>query len=143
MTKTLFTLSSSSLSDTKKIASEIVKYISPGSFVALNGNLGAGKTQLVKYISEQYGVESVSSPTFAIVNEYNGTVKIYHFDFYRIKNENELIELGWFDYINDENAIIFTEWADLFPSLIPASCYSININHDNPKNRIITLEKIE
>jgi len=72
--------------ETIKIAGNFARLLKPGDVVILTGNLGSGKTFFVRYAVKQFGIDSVSSPTFAIVNEYDGSMKIYHFDFYRIKN---------------------------------------------------------
>ena len=91
-----------------------------GDVIALCGNLGAGKTQATKGIVS--GLESgaeVTSPTFTLVHEYtDGRLPVYHFDFYRMDNENEVVSLGWDEYL-DEPGVIIVEWSDRFPRLMP------------------------
>jgi len=126
---------SKNLSDTDNFAEEIKQRLKAGDVVALTGNLGSGKTYLVKKIAELFGVDNSSSPSFAIVNEYHGEKKIYHFDFFRIKKITELYDIGFEEYFND-NAIIFIEWAEMFPDIIPDDCFKINIeilNNDDRK----------
>lgn len=92
----------------------------PGDVIALCGNLGAGKTQATKGIVS--GVDSsadVTSPTFTLVHEYtDGRLPLYHFDFYRMDAEAEVLSLGWDEYL-DEPGIMVVEWADRFPRLMP------------------------
>jgi tRNA threonylcarbamoyladenosine biosynthesis protein TsaE len=128
--------------DTDKFAVEIKNLVKPGDVFALHGNLGSGKTYLVKKIAELLGADNTSSPSFAIVNEYIGSIKIFHFDFYRIKKITELYDIGFEEYLSRE-AVIFIEWADMFPDIIPSDCYKINIELLNNDERKITLIKDE
>ena len=95
----------------------------------LNGPIGAGKTTIIKNLCSQFGVkEVVSSPTFSILNEYNyNDEKIFHFDFYRIKNFKEILEIGIYDYI-DSKSICFIEWGDLIMNRIKTCNHIIDIN---------------
>ena len=113
-----------------------------GDVFALVGDLGAGKTCFSGgFIREMQPEVSTSSPTFSIVNEYrDGKFPVFHFDFYRLKSEEELIALGWDEYL-DEPGIVICEWADLFPSLIPPSAKWITIRHSTDGTR--TLEESE
>lgn len=133
---------SSNTEDTDKVAAEIKDLIKPGDVFALSGNLGCGKTYLVKKIAGLFGVKNTSSPSFSIVNEYQGEIKIYHFDFYRIKKVTELYDIGYEEYFDGE-AVVFIEWADMFPELIPSGCYKIKIRMLNGDERKITLVKDE
>lgn len=94
--------------------------LEPGSWIALNGPLGAGKTHFVKGIAA--GLDSpdeVTSPTFGLVREYRGgRLPLFHFDFYRIESIGELLRLGWDDYADEAGAMV-VEWADRFPELFP------------------------
>ncbi len=91
-----------------------------GDVVALNGDLGAGKTHFSKGLVAGLGAaESVTSPTFSLVQEYlSGRLPVFHFDFYRLDSAGELISLGWDDYL-DEGGVIIAEWADKFPEILP------------------------
>lgn len=99
-----------------------------GAVVALNGDLGAGKTHFCKGLVVGLGArEEVTSPTFSLVQEYlSGRVPIYHFDFYRLESTNELISLGWDDYL-DEEGVILAEWADKFPEVFPDNTIWIDL----------------
>jgi len=127
--------------DTTEAANYFASLIQPGDLILLNGNLGSGKTFFVKAVCGNYGINNVSSPSFAIVNEYNGTKKIYHFDFYRIKKISELYDIGFEDYLNDSDAITFVEWADLWSEIFPAKYYKINFEFVSGEKRIIRITK--
>lgn len=139
----IFDIESKNESDTARLAGEFSKIISGGDVVALNGNLGSGKTFFVKSFCTHNGIDLASSPTFALVNEYNGIRKIYHFDFYRINKINELFDIGFDDYLNDDSAVIFIEWADLFKELLPKRFYEVKFADVSDKLRRITIYKNE
>jgi len=124
----------------KKIAQEIIIAISPRKKIAFYGEMGAGKTTLIKEICSFLGItENTSSPTFAIVNEYNGSNKIYHFDLYRIKSIEELLAIGIEEYLDSEN-YIFVEWPELLEPLMDNDRWAcIHITTDVNQKRIITL----
>lgn len=126
---------SHSENDTKNIAVEFSEYLEDGLIVCLNGNLGAGKTFFIKKVLEVFEIDNANSPTFAIVNQYIGRKKFYHFDFYRINSEVELLDLGIEDYFNDEESICFIEWADLFPRVLPAKRLEIMISFIDDNKR--------
>ena len=129
--------------ETRQLAGEFSNSIGPGDVVILNGDLGTGKTFFVKALAKNFGITNVSSPTFAIVNEYSGTRKIYHFDFYRIEKAGELFDIGINDYLNDTDAITFIEWGNLFPEVLPAKTIEIIITMDDELNRNFSFIKHE
>lgn len=141
--KVLFDIESGSENETSRLASEFASIAGPGDIIALNGNLGSGKTFFVKSFAAAKGIETASSPTFAIVNEYTGKNKIYHFDFYRINKINELYDIGFDDYLNDDSAIVFIEWADLFKELLPKRIYEVKFAVVSDNLRRITIQKYE
>lgn len=106
------------------------------------GQMGAGKTTFINALCEQLGVlDHTSSPTFSIVNEYhsaNGT--LYHFDFYRLKNEIEALDMGYEEYFYSNN-YCFVEWPEKIPNLLPHSNISITIDTIDNQQRIIKVEK--
>jgi len=117
MSKTLF---AENLEQLYPIAKQILDYTSTHKKFAFYGEMGVGKTTLIKALSLQLGVtDLVSSPTFSIVNEYkaNENTKIYHFDFYRIKDEEEVFDIGYEEYFFS-NAYCFIEWPEKIPNLI-------------------------
>ena len=94
------------------MAQKLCQNIKAGSIVLFSGEMGAGKTAFVRGALRAYNNASfVSSPTFALVNDYGGCPKIYHFDMYRVKGEDDLYSTGFYDYA-DENSILFIEWSE-------------------------------
>jgi tRNA threonylcarbamoyladenosine biosynthesis protein TsaE len=108
----------------------------PGSVVALSGELGSGKTQFVKGLASGLGfVGEVTSPTFTLIHEYiGGRLPIYHFDFYRLENEEEALQLGLEEYLRGDGVCVI-EWAGKFPPLIPSDArwYNLSIGADDTR----------
>ena len=129
--------------ETVEVAARFAEIIQTSDIIALNGNLGAGKTFLVKNICRKFGIENVSSPSFAIVNEYRGTRKFYHFDFYRINKIVELYDIGFEEYVNDSEAAVFIEWANRVPEILPENRYQVDIEILGELSREITINKYE
>lgn len=100
-----------------------------GSVLALVGQLGAGKTHFTKGIVRSQGCsDPVTSPTFGLVNEYrSGSLPVFHFDFYRIDEAEELLKIGWEEYL-DEEGILVVEWADKFDFLLPENTIWLNLS---------------
>ncbi len=113
--------------ETTSLAERFSAALEGSEVIVLNGNLGAGKTFFIKKILNNFEIENTTSPSFAIVNEYLGKFKIYHFDFYRIEKINELYDIGFNDYLNDSEAITFIEWGNLFPQILPTKRIEIEI----------------
>jgi len=113
----------------------------PNQFVyAFFGNMGAGKTTLIKAICNELGVdEIVTSPTFALINEYSdkNSNPIYHFDFYRIKKIDEVFDIGYEEYFYSNN-YCFIEWPEMVIELLPKSYVRIMINEDEDGKRVIS-----
>jgi tRNA threonylcarbamoyladenosine biosynthesis protein TsaE len=126
----------SNLSETNLIASKVLANCNKK--IAFYGNLGAGKTTLIKEMCKVLGFkENTDSPTFSILNIYEGENIIYHFDFYRIKSLDEVLELGFEEYFFSDE-YVFLEWPEKIESLIPEdfSCIKIEINPDNTRKII-------
>lgn len=108
---------------------------------AFYGKMGAGKTTFIKAVCEALGVEDViNSPTFAIVNEYmdgNGE-PIYHFDFYRIKKEEEVLDIGYEDYVYSGN-VCFMEWPELIEQLLPEDAIKVTIEEKDNGERVVSI----
>ncbi len=107
------------------------------------GQMGAGKTTFIKALCESLGVnEPVTSPTFSIVNEYNGdSAKIYHFDFYRLKKQEEALDMGYEEYFYS-NYYCFIEWPEKIPDLLPLHYVKVSITVTNEQSRRFTFESI-
>ncbi|MDB4537670.1 tRNA (adenosine(37)-N6)-threonylcarbamoyltransferase complex ATPase subunit type 1 TsaE [Akkermansiaceae bacterium] len=101
-----------------------------GEVIALMGELGAGKTTLTQGIVRSLGYqEEVTSPTFSLVQEYcGGRLEVFHFDFYRVQSDHELLDLGWDDYL-DRDGLVIVEWPILFPHLLPEGTNWIQLSH--------------
>lgn len=132
---------SKSEKETIQVAEKFSSVISIGDVICLNGDLGSGKTVFVKALCKQFDIDNVSSPSFAIVNEYNGKTKIYHFDFYRLKSVKELYEIGFDDYLLDNNSILVIEWAELFNEILPLKRYDVSFNIFDGTKRKISIRK--
>jgi tRNA threonylcarbamoyladenosine biosynthesis protein TsaE len=130
-----------STDDTKKLAASFADQLVTGETVVLNGELGAGKTFFVKQACLAMGINNVSSPSFAIVNSYKNKRTVYHFDFYRIKKSEELFDIGFNDYLNDNEAVIFIEWGNLVPEVLPKKRIEIDIEISGDSRRYFRFNK--
>lgn len=122
-------------------AKEFIKNMGNGNVYAFYGEMGAGKTTFIKAICEELGVKDViTSPTFAIVNEYTDGKgdPIYHFDFYRIKKIDEVYDMGYEDYI-DSGSLCLMEWPELIETLLPDDATKVTIKVNGDGSRIITV----
>lgn len=136
-------LNVSSISQLPVIASEIITFAGKARIFLFYGEMGAGKTTLIKSLCEHLGTtEPVTSPTFSIVNEYIGAAsqKIYHFDFYRLKNQTEALDMGYEEYFYSD-AFCFIEWPEKIPDLLPEHYISIKIMLLDNNLRQIIVEK--
>ncbi|MCE5205339.1 MAG: tRNA (adenosine(37)-N6)-threonylcarbamoyltransferase complex ATPase subunit type 1 TsaE [Porphyromonadaceae bacterium] len=127
------------LKDIKRAASVFLKEMGHNKVFAFYGNMGAGKTTFIKALCEALGVaETVSSPTFAIINEYRGTegTPIFHFDFYRINKIEEAFDFGYEDYFYSGN-LCFIEWPELVESILPQDAVKIAIRVAEDGRRIL------
>lgn len=126
----------------REIASEIVSYLSEYSVVSMEGEMGAGKTTFIKYICRELGVkDAMNSPTFSIVNEYRDKYDqpVYHFDFYRIENLREALDIGVEEYFYSGHKC-FIEWPEKIRELIPEDQLEISIKLVGGNSREITVE---
>ena len=125
------------------IASEILSFATNSRIFLFYGDMGAGKTTLIKSLCECLGTaEPVTSPTFSIVNEYIGTKnKIYHFDFYRLKNQTEALDMGYEEYFYSD-AYCFIEWPEKIPDLLPAHYTRVTITVQADNSRRVIVEQI-
>lgn len=130
-------------SETADLAKKFSEVLKQGDVVSLVGDLGVGKTFFVKRVLSAFGHNNGSSPTFAIVNVYENKFIINHFDFYRIKKIEELYDIGFDDYLNDEEAITFIEWADLYPQILPKHRYEIKIKYVDDNKREFIIDSIQ
>lgn len=131
--------------ETEKIAYEFSQRLNAGDVVCMYGELGAGKTAFVRGIARGLGIKDhITSPTFTIVNEYCGKMPLYHFDVYRIADEDEMYEIGYEEYI-DGDGVSVIEWPQLIKDILPKSYYSVKIDRNyeaGEHSRIITIERV-
>lgn len=129
-------------SETTDLGRKIGSGLSSGEVVAIEGELGAGKTTFIKGIAQGLGVEDfVSSPTFVIVNEYSGRIPFYHMDLYRIEDAPSLNDLGVTEYF-DGGGVVAIEWAERLGGLLPEKYLSVMIETiDEDRRRIIVEER--
>ena len=138
-------LNSRGLSDLEDLAVQIIDFAGNRKVWLLEGEMGVGKTTLAKAIFKRMGVPgTVQSPTFSLVNEYEGSEGqiLYHFDFYRIRHETEALDMGVEEYFDSGNYCL-VEWPSKIPSLHPAKYLKININFVSSNQRVIHLSKHE
>ena len=128
----------------RESAREFISHIGTHRVFAFYGKMGAGKTTFVKAICEELGVEDViTSPTFAIVNQYQvdqataDISTIYHFDFYRIKRLEEVYDMGYEDYFYSD-ALCFIEWPELIEDLLPDDAIRVSISENADGTRTVT-----
>ena len=115
--------------ETQALGEKLGKTLKQGDVIALIGDLGTGKTCLTQGIARGVGIASeeiVSSPSYVLINEYNGTVPIYHIDLYRLENSEEIAELGLSEYVEGDGICII-EWAERMAEALPDSCIKIHI----------------
>ena len=122
----------------RESAREFIQNIGEHKVFAFYGKMGAGKTTFVKAICEELGVEDViTSPTFAIINEYTiNAQRIFHFDFYRIKKLEEVYDMGYEDYFYS-GALCFIEWPELIEDILPDDAVKVNITENADGSRTV------
>ena len=128
--------------ETIKLGERLARKLKPGSVVALIGELGSGKTTLVKGIAMGLGVKNsryVNSPSFVIIKEYKGKIPLYHFDVFRLSNLSELDTLSFEEYFYG-NGICVVEWADKIMKLLPRKYTEIKIKIIKDNSRKITIK---
>lgn len=131
--------------DTVNIAYEFAKRLKAGDGVLYKGEMGAGKTYFTKGIAKAFGItEEITSPTFALINEYYGNVNIFHFDLFRISDFDELYAIGFYDYF-DRNGVLCIEWSENIPTLSDyfETAYEVSINKLGEDSREIIIDKIK
>jgi tRNA threonylcarbamoyladenosine biosynthesis protein TsaE len=137
----MFTFTAQNEQDTDRLGAALAEFLPPGTVVGLIGTLGAGKTRLVQAVAAAVGVprDQVTSPTFVLVNEYQGGwLPIYHFDTYRLKDDDEFLNLGPDEYF-DSSGLTFVEWADRVAALLPSERIEVSIDVESESNRRFTV----
>ena len=137
----MFEIISKSPMDTAAIGDKIGRHLSGGMVICLYGDLGAGKTLFVQNLAKGLDIEEeVTSPTFNLMNVYEGRMPLYHFDLYRLEQEYELEDIGFYDYVEDPEGIVVIEWADKFGDCLPDDFLLLTIERtdgDDNERRLI------
>jgi len=137
---------SHSLKDTEKIAYELAEELKPGDVVAFTGGMGEGKTAFIRSLVVALGAGDVaSSPTFALVHEYQGRVSIAHFDMYRVTSWDDLYSTGFFDYL-ESDFLILIEWSENIEGALPDDVITVDIKHvenGNDNDRVFTVSNLK
>lgn len=137
---------SNSYEETLAIAAAFAKTLSKGDAVCMYGDLGAGKTAFVQGMAKGLNISAaITSPTFTIVNEYEGDIPLYHFDVYRIADSDEMYEIGYEEYVYG-CGISVIEWAELISDILPDTRYNVTITKDINKGedyRKIIIEEVQ
>ncbi|WP_311481196.1 tRNA (adenosine(37)-N6)-threonylcarbamoyltransferase complex ATPase subunit type 1 TsaE [uncultured Anaerococcus sp.] len=127
------------LNDLEKFANSLAPLLKEGDVINLIGDMGAGKTTLVNAIARYFGIYDSSSPTFAIVNIYEGDKTIYHLDLYRFDNPDDLLDIDFETYFYPEGAITFLEWAENGRGYLPEGMINIKIDKLDSNTREIQI----
>lgn len=133
---------SASEQETEAIGRELAQRLAPGAVVAFTGDLGAGKTAFVRGMAQGLGIsQRVTSPTFTIVNEYEGPTPLFHFDMYRLSGSEDLFDIGWEDYLS-RGGVCAVEWSEQVADALPEGTVYVTLTR-HPEHdgwRSITVE---
>ena len=134
---------SDSAAETERIGERLAAKLSGDEVIALFGGLGMGKTAFTRGLARGLGVaDGVSSPTFALVNEYRGKIPIYHFDMYRVQSWDDLYSTGFFDYI--DNGVLVIEWSENIEGALPDNALRVTISRgEHDEQRIFEIEGVD
>ena len=127
--------------ETERIGSLLGTVLIPGDVIALSGELGSGKTTLVRGLAKGMGLsgDEVASPSFTLVNEYRGSLPLFHIDLYRLGNERELHEIGYEEYFSEAGVVVI-EWADRIPRAVPDESLWITLQYHSEEGRDIVMQ---
>ena len=130
--------------ETEKIGERLAQKLAPGTVLAYRGDLGAGKTAFTRGLAAGLGYKGrVTSPTFAIVNEYEGgRLPLFHFDMYRLNSADDLFDIGWEDYLS-RGGVCAVEWSENVMDALPEDTVWVRIAREGDTGRSITIEGVE
>jgi tRNA threonylcarbamoyladenosine biosynthesis protein TsaE len=134
-------ITTSSPGETEQLGADIGSLLRPGSFLALRGDLGGGKTCLTRGVVASLAPQSsglVASPTYAIMNSYPGSTPVYHFDFYRLTCEDDIAELGFEEFFYGDGVCI-VEWSERLAELLPSDVLTLQFEYAGDDRRTITI----
>ncbi len=128
-----------SATETESAGARLGAMVQPGDIVAMFGDLGSGKTAFVRGMAQGMGLDArVFSPTFTIVNEYDGPVPLFHFDMYRLSGSDELFEIGWEDYVN-RGGVCAVEWSENVADAFPPETITVRFTKTGDNSRRIEI----
>ena len=132
----MFKFKSDAPARTAELARRLAGVLRPGTVICLDGDLGAGKTLFVQNLAASLGVQGeVTSPTFNLMNLYeDGRLPLVHFDLYRLEQECELDEIGFYDYVENPDGLVLIEWAEKFPECLPEDHIALQIQRTDVEN---------
>lgn len=138
----MFKIYTNSPKQTGLVAQSLANLIKDNLIICLEGDLGAGKTLFTQNFCKALNVkETVTSPTFNLMNVYEGDKRIYHFDLYRLENEEDLEEIGFYEYSDVDDEVVLIEWPDRFFACMPEDYLHIKIERaENEQSRILTID---
>lgn len=130
-----------SVNETETLAEKLGEILKAGDVIAYKGSMGMGKTAFTRGLAKGLEItDDVSSPTFALVNEYNGNkLTLYHFDMYRVEGYEDLYSTGFFDYL-DMGGVIAIEWSENIEDMLPENIITVTISQTSENSREITIE---
>jgi tRNA threonylcarbamoyladenosine biosynthesis protein TsaE len=125
--------------ETEKIGAALAARLRAGDVVAMTGDLGAGKTVFIRGLGRALGVtDRITSPTYTVVNEYEGTIPLFHFDMYRLSGAEDLFGIGWDDYLR-RGGVCAVEWSERAEGLLPLGAYTVDIARLDEDTRRISI----
>ena len=135
---------SNSPADTEAFGERLARALRPSNVIAFTGALGMGKTALTRGLARGLGCKGrVTSPTFTIVNEYDGDVPLFHFDMYRLGSSDELYDIGWDDYLA-RGGVCAVEWSERVADALPEDAVTVDIARgESDESRVITVTGVE
>ena len=140
------TWKTTSAEQTIEVGRKIGRTLNPGTVIAFCGELGSGKTTMIKGIGLGLGVRSereIKSPTFVILHIYKGRIPLYHFDLYRMEGPSDLESLGMDEFLSDPKAVTVIEWAERLPDISKQANIKIEIKRSDKDSRVIQLSKFK
>ena len=136
----MLTITTHSAEETIAFAEKVGGLLKGGDIIAYKGSMGTGKTTFTRGLAVGMGLpDEITSPTFALVNEYHGKLTLNHFDMYRIKNADDLETTGFYDYMSDNN-VLAIEWSENIEECLPEGTIFIEIDRIDEDSRKITIE---
>ncbi len=137
------TFTTANAEETIKLGEKIARRLKPGDLVALSGELGAGKTTLVKGMAKGLGVKNyryVNSPSFVLVKEYKGKIPLFHFDIYRLNNLKDIEDIGYEDYLARDGVVVI-EWSGKMARILPKKRLNVALKIKSPGKRTIAIKE--